>query len=86
MPPSSALSPLAVSAEEAHLGTAFVREVHDAVPTSAGSKQRWIALAKTMLAEHNEVIDRAQLLVLVDRNPHVQTLFSGLQQAAMPSG
>ena len=72
--PLPALSLPAASVEAARLQAAFAREVHDAVPETAATGQRWMMLARTMLAEHGEAIDRAQLVVVVDPNPHVQKL------------
>ncbi len=77
------LSQAEVTAEVAHLRAALLQEVPQHTPRTAASDRAWIALAKAALAASPFVIDRPQLLVVVDRNPAVQAL---CVMAAQPAG
>ncbi len=61
----------------------LAHQVRNAVPHSPDRDAGWIASARAELASTQEVIDRPQLLVVVDRNPRVQELMIML---AMPQG
>lgn len=72
--------PAAVMGEDAArqeawaLTLAFRHEVPAALPVSDGYKTAWVALAKQQLEQAGLVLDRPQVLVVVDRNPKVQRL------------
>ncbi|HVY15349.1 MAG TPA: hypothetical protein VHB27_08980 [Rhodopila sp.] len=74
-PPAAAISAqAAVAAEVARLQADLMREVPQAIPPDPVSDRVWIALAKQRLAASAVVIDQAQVIVVVDRNPRVQQL------------
>jgi hypothetical protein len=73
-PPLPTLEPIETEAAAARLQAELLQQVHDLVRQSPASVQRWITLARAMLAAHGTPIDRAQVLVVVDRNPLVQQL------------
>ncbi|MFT9408661.1 L,D-transpeptidase [Acetobacter fabarum] len=56
------------------LTLAFRREVPVAVSVSSAYKEAWVALARQQLEQAGYVLDRPQVLVVVDRNPKVQRL------------
>ena len=72
--------PAAVMGEDAArqeawaLTLAFRHEVPAALPVSDGYKTAWVALARQQLEQAGLVLDRPQVLVVVDRNPKVQRL------------
>jgi len=84
IPPPPVLSPAVAAAEAARLRAALAREVHPPVHQTPASESRLIALARAMLASHHETIDRAQIIVVVDRAPHVQQLSLVLAQPDAP--
>lgn len=73
-PPLPVLDPLATAAEAARLRALFRHEVHSRVPQIRVQSSRWIALTRAMLAAHHIAIGRAQIVVVVDRNPRVQEI------------
>ena len=73
-PPLPTLDPIDVKYAAARLQAKLLQQVQDPVRQSPASVQRWITLARAMLAAHDTPIDRAQVVVVVDRNPLVQQL------------
>jgi hypothetical protein len=73
-PPKPDLSPAAFEAEVVALRAELAQEVPHLVPQTPASEQRWIALAQEMIARSGHRFDRPQLIVVVDRSPHVQQL------------
>lgn len=79
-PEEQALPPIpVVSEDEARqeaeaLTRAFRHEVPVALPVSSAYKTAWVALARQQLEQAGYVLDRPQVLVVVDRNPRVQRL------------
>jgi len=71
-PPHAAL--IDVDGEAAHLRAALMREVPEAIVDDSEGERVWIARAKATVAASAQTIDRAQLLVVVDRNPDIQQL------------
>ena len=72
-----ALAPLpdvAIEPEMQRLQDALMHEVQHLVPRTAASDAVWVALARAETIGAEVVIDRPQLLVVVDRNPRVQQL------------
>jgi len=67
------LSPAQVEAEVARLRRALAREVPNAILPSADDR-RWIDRARQGAAASGHAVDHPQLLVVVDRNPHVQAM------------
>ena len=68
------LSPAQADAELLHLRAAFAREVPRAILPGGASDELWIERARKAIDNSMKTIDRAQLLVVVDRNPRVQEL------------
>jgi hypothetical protein len=60
--------------EVLRLREALTREVRQAIAPDPARDQEWIELARAEVQAANWVIDRPQLLVVVDRNPRVQQL------------
>lgn len=60
--------------EAARLSLAFQREVPVRLRHSAANDALWISRLRTALAAAQVPIERPQLAVVVDRNPHVQQL------------
>ncbi|MFT8418742.1 MAG: L,D-transpeptidase [Acetobacter sp.] len=56
------------------LTMAFRREVPAALGVPTAYKTAWVALARQQLEQAGIVLDRPQVLVVVDRNPRVQRL------------
>ena len=77
------LEPAETSVEANRLRKALNGEVQSLLRPTQAQQRRWIAMVRQMLAEQDREISRAQLLVAVDRNPHVQTL---MLIVAQPSG
>jgi hypothetical protein len=73
LPPPPPLTPEQVQAEDARLRAALAQEVPGSTQLPANDPD-WIALAKAQLAQGGQVIDRPQMVVLVDRNPRVQAI------------
>ncbi|GAA4484916.1 hypothetical protein GCM10023157_28910 [Gluconacetobacter asukensis] len=67
-----ALDDDAARSEARHLLQAMQREVPHFQVASPEDAARWIMLAHAQLARANITIDRAQVLMVVDRNPRVQ--------------
>ncbi len=65
---------VAIEPEMLRLRDALAREVQHLVPRTAASDAMWVTLARAETAGAEMVIDRPQLLVVVDRNPLVQQL------------
>lgn len=84
VPPPPALAPPMAEVAAARLQAALHHEVHDLVRLAPAAEQRFIRLAQAMLAEHQKTIDRAQIIVVVDRAPHVQELALILAQPQAP--
>ncbi len=80
--PAGAPSEIDVLAEVDRLRAALAYEVPEHTARSADTDSMWISLAKSALAAASILIDRAQLLVVVDRNPNVQELRIVLAQPA----
>jgi hypothetical protein len=68
------LQSIDVEGEAAHLRAALAREVPAAIVDTPAQGQAWIALSRAAVADSNQSIDQAQILVVVDRNPGVQQL------------
>ena len=73
-PPPPSLSPAEAAAELVRLRRAFAQEVPHGIHAGAASDAAWTARAQAAVAAGGLAIDRAQLLVVVDRDPHVQEL------------
>ena len=84
-PPSEAqpLSEADVAGEIVALREALVREVPHLVGRTGEGDAAWVRLAQAEVANAGMVIDRAQLVVVVDRNPRVQQL---ALMVAVPQG
>ncbi len=65
---------VAVEPEMLRLRDALAHEVQHLVPHTAASDAAWVAFARAETTGAEMVIDRPQLLVVVDRNPLVQQL------------
>ena len=61
-------------AELLRLRDALQREVPKGLPRTPGRDAEWVELARAEAASAGFVVDRPQLLVVVDRNPRVQEL------------
>ena len=72
-PPHAAM-PMDVAAEVAALQSALISEVPHLILDDANRKQQWLARTAAQLAAAGIVLDRPQLLVVVDRNPRVQQM------------
>ena len=68
------LSDTEVSAEVDYLRAALSREVPQHVRSSPKSDAGWIARAQAAVADAPLLLDRPQLMVVVDRNPRVQEM------------
>lgn len=77
------LDPRDTAVEASRLRAALHRDVHGLLRLTQARQRRWIRMVRQMLTEHDVKIRRAQLLVAVDRNPHVQAL---MLIVAQPSG
>jgi len=84
MLPPPPLPPAAVQAEAARLRAELMRDVHDTVRETVPADERWIALAKAMLAQSRTTLRRPQVLVVVDRNPRVEQLALVVAQPDAP--
>ncbi|GBQ26554.1 hypothetical protein AA13594_0282 [Gluconacetobacter azotocaptans DSM 13594] len=74
IPPLPSLDDDAARAEAVRLAAAMQRDIpHFMTPSPAGAAE-WIRLARTQLAQGEAIVDRAQVLMVVDRNPRVQTV------------
>lgn len=73
-PPVAALSPAEVEVELAHLREAWSREVTGLAPDIVEREAQWVRLAAAALSAAGQVIDRPQLVIVVDRSPRVQEL------------
>ena len=72
MPPPNAENN--IESEIARLRLALAREVPHLIRDKPAQAAEWIALARAQLAAGGDRIERAQLLVAVDRNPRVQQM------------
>jgi hypothetical protein len=72
--PDANTSQTDVAREVSQLRAALLREVPQHTSDSADGDRVWIVRAKAAVAASPLAIDRAQLLVVVDRNPAVQQL------------
>lgn len=72
IPPLPALDDEAARAEAQRLLQAMRREIPHFQTASPNDAARWIRLARAQLAHAQVTIDRAQVLMVVDRNPGVQ--------------
>jgi hypothetical protein len=81
LPPSPSVD---LEGEAAGLRAALTREVPGAVVDAPAEGQAWIALSRVAVAASNQSIDRAQILVVVDRNPGVQQLRLVLARSDAP--
>lgn len=68
------LTPAQVEAEVARLRAAMQREVPHLQARTPARDEAWIAHAKAEMVRSGETLDRPQLVVVVDRNPRVQSL------------
>jgi hypothetical protein len=68
------LDPADTTLEASRLRTTLHREVHGLLRLTKAQQSHWISMVRQMLAEQHMEIRRAQLLVAVDRNPHVQAI------------
>ena len=67
-------TPVDVTAEFERLRSELTREVPGAIIDAPDAERRWLALAERAVAAGPRSIDRAQLLIVVDRNPAVQQM------------
>jgi lipoprotein-anchoring transpeptidase ErfK/SrfK len=74
LPELPKLSPAQVAAETGLLRTALAAEVPHLLSLSADDKRALIAQAQAAATAADLIIDRPQLVVVVDRNPRVQAL------------
>jgi hypothetical protein len=65
---------VAREAELVRLRQALAREVRNAAPHDPAQEARWIELTRAEVIAAGMLIDHAQLMVVVDRNPRVQQL------------
>ena len=65
---------LDVNAESARLRAVLMQEVPSVITDKSEREQAWIDQAKAAMAAGGPTIDRAQFLVVVDRNPGVQQM------------
>jgi len=73
--PQHTLSPLEIDTEVASLRAALLREVPRATLFTPDRRAAWVALAMEQAGRSDLLrIDRAQLVVVVDRNPAVEEL------------
>jgi hypothetical protein len=72
--PLQAATPIDVDDEVLQLRTALRREVPGVIVDNAQSERGWIARTQAAVTASAEMIDRPQLLVVVDRNPDVQQM------------
>ena len=75
------LPDVAIEPEIQRLQDALSEEVPHLVPRTLVSDATWVALARAETMNAEMVIDRPQLLVVVDRNPQVQQLAIVLARA-----
>lgn len=68
------LDPGDATVEASRLHAALHQEVHGLLRLTQAQQNHWISMVRQTLAEQDTEIRRAQLLVAVDRNPHVQVL------------
>jgi lipoprotein-anchoring transpeptidase ErfK/SrfK len=78
------LDPEDTTVEAGRLRTALHQEVHGLLRLTQAQRGHWISMVRQMLAEKGKEIRRAQLLVAVDRNPHVQALMLIVAQPGGP--
>ncbi|NHO33170.1 L,D-transpeptidase [Acetobacter fallax] len=74
IPPLPSLDDAAARAEADRLQVALQREVPHLLPLTLAQRLHWVLLARNMVVEAGFAITRAQVLVVVDRNPAVQKL------------
>ncbi len=74
LPPPPALTDTQAAVEAKRLRSALRSEVPQAVTISSRRRAVMIELARDAMGRSGRVIDRPQLLVVVDRNPSVQLL------------
>ena len=72
MPPPNAGNN--IESEIARLRLALAREVPHLIRDEPARAAEWVALARAQLAAGGDKIERAQLMVAVDRNPRVQQM------------
>src|SRR5580704_6110346 len=72
--PSHAAALIDVDGEAAQLRAAPMREVPEVIVDHSEGERVWIARAKAAVDASAQTIDRAQLLMVVDRNPDIQQL------------
>ena len=72
--PEPPLSEAEISAEIASLRAALSRDVPQRIRSSATSDAAWIGRTQAAVAEAPVLLDRPQLMVVVDRNPRVQEM------------
>jgi len=83
--PAGAISEAEITAEVEHLRAALLQEVPQHIARTEASDRACIALAQAEVAAAPSLIDRPQLLVVVDRNPAIQALCIVLARpAGMP--
>ena len=84
LPDQPTLTPAQSTAEADRLRTALAAEVPHLLILSPDAKQAWINRAKAQAAAANLQIDRPQLVVVVDRNPRVQSLLIMVANPSTP--
>jgi lipoprotein-anchoring transpeptidase ErfK/SrfK len=72
--PSQPAAPLDVAAESAQLRAALREEAAHLTVDRPKGRQEWIARTRTAIAAGGLMIDRPQILVVVDRSPKVQQM------------
>jgi hypothetical protein len=73
-PPLPVLSEADAREEAIRLNSAFRHEVPVALKVPTVRKEAWIALAQKQLEQASFLLDRPQVIIVVDRNPAVQRL------------
>jgi lipoprotein-anchoring transpeptidase ErfK/SrfK len=68
------LDPEDTTVEASRLRTALHREVQGLLRLTQAQQGQWISMVRQTLTEQDMEVQRAQLLVAVDRNPHVQAV------------
>ncbi|MFT8676307.1 MAG: L,D-transpeptidase [Acetobacter sp.] len=74
LPPVPVLDEEQAVEEVTRLREDFFREVPVALHLTEPQQEQWIALARQQVEQSGYVIDRPQIMVVVDRNPAVQRL------------
>lgn len=74
IPPLPSLDDAQARAEAGRLAALLPREVAGVQPLTVAQRVHWVRMAQEAIAHSDFPITRAQVLTVVDRNPHVQRL------------